>query len=207
MMPGKRTARNLSRENRQRPAPGVDYGFTPGEHEAEPRMVHAGPIPEVLHDTETKDPIVPAKAQLSGVSTSRPAPPLQAVTYQSRIRVMDAWQYAGSLRDAPGFVDRNWAGFDEAPVLRVPHYARPDGDPVICRVLDYVVRQEVRLADGMPSMERIEVWPREEFERLFIPQRVSGTAPPPPADQNLQELLDGIGAQAGEGPAEHSGEA
>jgi len=168
-----------------RPAPGIDYGFTPSEREAEPKMVRADPTDPVLYETETKDPIVPDRSALrnvqpSGAGASRPAPtPIrpQAVTYQSRIRVIDAWQYAGSLRDAPDFVDRNWAGWDDTPILRVPHYAHPDGEPIICRVLDYVVRQEVKLAEGMPSMERVEVWPKEDFERLFIPHRISGADP------------------------------
>jgi hypothetical protein len=142
------------------------------------------------------------------------------VTYQSRIHVNEAWQYAGTLRDAPDFIDRNWVGFDDGPILRVPHYARPDGEQVICRVMDYVVRQEVKLAEGMPTMERIEVWPREEFERLFIPSRVSGRdpaknngpkAPPPdvvpyqPPDETqteLSRLLNDLSPPAGEGPPE-----
>jgi hypothetical protein len=140
---------------------------------------------------------------------------------------MDAWQYAGTLADAPYFVDRNWAGFDDGPALRVPHYARPDGEPVICRVGDYVVRQEVTLAEGLPSSERVEVWPKEEFERLFIPSRISGrdigapkssptrpgtvTAPSPnidrppdvkPRQADLEELLDDLDPRPSEGQPE-----
>ncbi len=97
------------------------------------------------------------------------------VTYESRIRVLDAWQYPGSIpKTAPAYVDRNWAAWAEwdpvrriepGPSLRVP----VAGDvTVMCRVGDYVVRQEIQMGDGMPSEVKVEVWSRQDFERIFI---------------------------------------
>lgn len=108
--------------------------------------------------------------------TPTPIAPGAAVRYQSRIHIVDAWQYAGSLGVAPAFVDRNWASWGEydehrklppGPALRVP-----TPGPVaekMCRVGDYVVKQSVTLAHGVPPEEHIDVWTREAFEQLFLP--------------------------------------
>jgi hypothetical protein len=206
----------------------------PAVREDEPDLVYdpTNPPEPVLAETAKRQPVAadpehPAPtahqtlplSRLAG-DASRPVPamppanPTRAVTYQSRIRVIDAWQYGGNLKDAPDFVDRNWAGWDDTPILRVPHYARPDGEPVICRVMDYVVRQEVKLAEGMPTMERVEVWPKEEFERLFIPHRINGEDPakasgpkaPSPMQSmqgvNLKELLDDLAQPSERSPEE-----
>lgn len=95
--------------------------------------------------------------------------------YESRIRVLEAFQYKGSLLEAPDWVDRNWmahADFDPlrnieaGPALRVPSLK---GDYSIVRPGDYVVRQEVVLAAGLDPDVQLECWPQESFERLFIP--------------------------------------
>jgi len=98
------------------------------------------------------------------------------VRYESRINIVDAYRYRGTLSDAPDWIDRNWAGFgeydsirqiDEGPCLRVPSSANP-GEVVLARVGDYVCRQSVLLDNGRPPEIRTEVWAAEQFERLFV---------------------------------------
>jgi hypothetical protein len=108
----------------------------------------------------------------------RPAdPPGAFLRYESRITILDAWQYPGSLARAPGWVDRNWAGYadpdplrkiDAGPCLRVPN---SNGEIAFVRIGDYVARQEVRLTDVLTDV-RIEAWQRQHFEKLFLPSRV-----------------------------------
>ena len=95
------------------------------------------------------------------------------VSYESRINIVDAWQYPGSLRDAPNWVDKNWAGFGDfdpmraiepGPCLRVPIH----GQIVLARIGDYVCRQEVKLNPELSDI-RIEVWEQGQFEKLFLP--------------------------------------
>jgi hypothetical protein len=97
-------------------------------------------------------------------------------TYQSRIRIVEAWRYPGSFKDAPEFIDRNWAayaGYDDerkieaGPCLRLPANT-PTGEK-LARRGDYVVRQEIQLASNLPGDIEVDVWPAEQFERLFIP--------------------------------------
>lgn len=100
------------------------------------------------------------------------------VRYTSRITILDAWQYPGAVRDAPGWVDRNWVGWGDydplrgiepGPCLRVPLPWDPTGAQVaLVRVGDYVARQEVAIADGVVDI-RIEAWNRDHFEKMFIP--------------------------------------
>jgi len=95
--------------------------------------------------------------------------------YEARITIVDAYQYSGSVGDAPVWVDRNWVAYadhdpmrniEPGPALRVPTYR---GDDVYCRIGDYVARQEVKLLADQPGEIKIEVWTKEQFERLFIP--------------------------------------
>jgi len=102
--------------------------------------------------------------------------PSAGVRYESRIQILDAFQYPGSLKNAPDWVDRNWTAYaadydplreiDPGPCLRVP---LSSGLIAICRVGDFVCRQSVTLAPGLPSDVRIEVWDRTQFEKLFVP--------------------------------------
>lgn len=103
-------------------------------------------------------------------------PPPEGATYESRIRILDAWQYPGNVATAPDYVDRNWIGFadpDElrhmpaSPCLRVP--LSGTNIVTICRPGDFVVRQETMMAPGIPSDIKVEVWERDQFQRLFIP--------------------------------------
>lgn len=100
--------------------------------------------------------------------------------FTSRIEIVDAHQYTGQLASAPEWIDRNWIGYadtpdlvrgiEPGPCLRVPTYR---GDTVVARVGDYVVRQTMRSTKADESGEelRLEVWGREDFERLFIEDR------------------------------------
>lgn len=120
------------------------------------------------------DEIVPPPRRQPKPNT--PYREIQGVIYESRIRVLDAWQYPGNVpASAPDWVDRNWIGwadFDNlrdipaGPCLRVPLVS---GDLAICRAGDYVARQEVLMMPDFPGDVRIEVWPKLQFEKLFMP--------------------------------------
>lgn len=126
----------------------------------------------------------------------------QAIRYEARIQILDAYQYPGGLTGAPDWVDRNWVGYadpDElrqipaGPCLRVP---LPVGLIAICRIGDYVCRQSVLLAPGLPADVRLEVWQREQFEKMFVPRQPLEFRPfnPPP----LPPTLPDQGEPAGE---------
>lgn len=112
------------------------------------------------------------------------------VRYESRIQIVDAWQYPGRLTPAtPDWIDRNWVGYaDDDPVrqiaagpcLRVPSSADPS-EVVLARIGDYVCRQQVLTDDGPPVI-RTEVWAAEQFQRLFVPVPVTPRAPLVPED-------------------------
>jgi hypothetical protein len=119
-------------------------------------------------------------------SGGRPSPAAQSVSgnanvvYESRIQILDAFQYPGNLKEAPAWVDRNWVAYaadydqlrqiEPGPCLRVP---LSSGVNAICRVGDFVCRQEVILSPGLPADIRVEVWERSQFEKLFVPTRAS----------------------------------
>jgi hypothetical protein len=103
-------------------------------------------------------------------------PPPKTVRYEARIQILEAWQYLGAMLTAPPWIDRNWIAFAEAneelklpagPAIMVPTGA---GDK-LARRGDYVCRQEVRLTEDLPGDIRLEVWPRDVFEKLFLPVR------------------------------------
>lgn len=97
----------------------------------------------------------------------------RAVRYEQRIQVLDAFQYPGHLSDAPDWVDRNWAAYGDwdpvrnieaGPALRVP---LENGYAALARPGDYVVFQQIKL-DARRSDQRVEVWPKESFEKIFL---------------------------------------
>jgi hypothetical protein len=113
------------------------------------------------------------------VSASSASP---TVTYRSRISVVEAWRYPGQLANAPDFIDRGWTawadtdlyGSPAGPALKVPvtrslSGPTPPDNYKMARVGDYVVRQMVTLVDGLDAEESLDVWPKEAFERLFMP--------------------------------------
>jgi hypothetical protein len=114
------------------------------------------------------------------IAASRPG---GAVRYESRIRILDAWQYRGAVHTAPDYVDRNWIGYasdydairqiDPGPCLRVPLTSDPSERVVtICRLGDYVVHEEIVGDDGRLS-EKVEVWEKGQFQRLFLPKSMA----------------------------------
>lgn len=97
------------------------------------------------------------------------------IRYEGRIRILDAYQYLGNLSNAPEWVDRNWIAWGDydplraiepGPALRVP---LPSGQFAICRLGDYVTRQEVRLTPDQEGDVRTEVWARDDFRKNFLP--------------------------------------
>jgi len=118
----------------------------------------------------------------------KPSPyvkPSTPVRYESRIEVLEAFRYPGSLLNAPDWVDRNWVAWadtDEVtkqpagPALRVP---MENGGQVLCRVGDYIVKQNVRGDTG--SRVKTEVWAGAEFERIFVPA-ITGSLPSVPQE-------------------------
>lgn len=96
------------------------------------------------------------------------------IRYESRITILEAFQYLGRLDHAPDYIDRSWLawgdydplrGIEAGPALRVP---LPYGTFALCRVGDYVCRQAMRFADR-PDDVRVEVWARADFEKNFLP--------------------------------------
>lgn len=110
------------------------------------------------------------EAKPSGVSPAD-------IKFVSRIRITEAYQYNPmTLKDAPIWVDRNWVGYhgqhdsvrnlEPGPCLRVPDPTN-DETVIVARVGDYVVMQDVKIDEGSSIVE-IEVWQKDQFERLFI---------------------------------------
>lgn len=142
-------------------------------------------------DNPLPTPLPPEEPDLASLPLSQPQPsstpregeimpPGRGVTlsYESRIRIVDAWQYPGNVISAPAWIDRDWIGYAEwdpvrdipaGPALRIPDDPENPVNHVICRVGDYVARQEILLATNLPGEIRIEVWPKDQFQRLFIP--------------------------------------
>lgn len=131
----------------------------------------ADPSPITLPDGEpgtNSGPLTPVPEAKTGP---------EAVHYEARIQILDAFQYPGALKGAPEWVDRNWIGYadedplrqiEAGPCLRVPVQSGVTG---ICRIGDYVCRQSVTLFPGEPPEIRLEVWPRETFIKMFVPSR------------------------------------
>lgn len=126
--------------------------------------------------------------QAPGKTADDPATP--AAHYEARIQILDAFQYPGALKNAPDWVSRNWAAYadydpiremEAGPALRVPV---PSGLIAIARIGDYVCRQSVMLDPSLPPETRIEVWNRDQFEKLFVPTQIKSSQLPtlPSAD-------------------------
>lgn len=106
-------------------------------------------------------------------------------SYQSRIQILDAYQYTGTVHDAPDWVDRNWTGYGDydnvrlleaGPVLRVPDGTGHNGEGVvIARKGDFIVRQSIENDDGSPAEIRVNVWAQDQFMKLFMPKAKQAT--------------------------------
>lgn len=110
-------------------------------------------------------------------------PPSDAVRYEARIQIIDAWRYPGSLSGAPDWIDRNWAGYGDddvlrsipsGPCLRVPSHSDPR-EVVLARVGDFVCRQSVALDNDAFEM-RTDVWTAEQFMKIWIARPKSSRA-------------------------------
>jgi hypothetical protein len=160
--------------------PGEPEPDTPEPLQPEPEEEDDDEKTENGDDAEEADEEdVPADtpADPPGTAAVLPLPTQPAaarLTYENRIFIVDAWQYPGSLRDAPPWVDRNWAGYaadydplrqlEPGPCLRVPLLG---GVVAIVRIGDYVVTQEVKFSDGLSDL-RLEVWEQQQFEKFFM---------------------------------------
>jgi hypothetical protein len=70
-------------------------------------------------------------------------------------------------------------GIPAGPCLRVPlPSAVNTGDDgvVLCRVGDFICRQQMDFEDGRPPHIRTEVWAKSEFLRNFMPAPTSRSA-------------------------------
>lgn len=107
--------------------------------------------------------------------------PPNEIVYESRIQVLEAFRYMGSFKDpknheeAPHWIDRNWLShgdydplrkIEPGPALRVPL----DSGVVYARIGDYICKQSVTIAPNLPAEVRLEVWPAETFQKLFMPK-------------------------------------
>lgn len=81
--------------------------------------------------------------------------------YRSRITVGMAYQYDGKLHQAPDWVDRNWAAWDEGPAINVP-------DVGIVRSGQWIVTQSVLNNDETVNFTEIKVYDDDVFKSLFM---------------------------------------
>jgi len=168
------------------PVPGLELGQRPSPSPALP-PVHAGS---------------PAGIEPAVVPPNRPRqveflPPGQR--WETRIEVIEAYQYPGNLATAPEWIDRSWIGYADpdivrgipaGPCLRVPTFGPGDASGALAvevRVGDYVVQQEVKFPDRAPVV-KLEVWMREHFEAYFMP--AAPTSSPPRTAQPSVPLDD-----------------
>jgi len=119
--------------------------------------------------------------------------------WTSRISILEAYQYNGSFKDAPHWVNRTWLAYGDAdilrgipagPCLRVPLPAAVntgDEGAVLCRVGDFICRQQMDFEDGRAPHIRTEVWARDQFLKNFMPApRESRSALPDMGSQGMQ---------------------
>jgi hypothetical protein len=181
-----------------RPAPQVDIAdyAAGGKLKLEDDRLVENPTPLIAADgggdAQALDELNAGRKQLFDKqrATGPLLPAASTTRYESRIRIAEAWQYNGSLADAPSFVDRSWAAWGDydddrnitpGPALRVPIPSGKDTEKM-CRKGDYVVKQEVTLALGMPPDITVDVWKKEDFEKFFLPRRIRNLGDPPTGD-------------------------
>ena len=164
----------------EQPPEEPDIDDDDGEEEDEPSPVPTPGVPPAAAGVAADQPPLLGSGYSAPVDTAPSQPP--TVTYRSRISVVEAWRYPGQLANAPSFIDRAWTawadgdlyGRPSGPALRIPVTRSISGPPPIdgfklCRMGDYVVRQNVTLVDGLDPEEQLDVWPKDDFERLFMP--------------------------------------
>ena len=92
---------------------------------------------------------------------ARAAASPNATKYRSRVTIGAAYQYDGRLHQAPDWVDRNWAAYDEGPAINVP-------DIGIVRAGQWIVTQEVLDDEGRVSFTELKVYDDGVFKSLFM---------------------------------------
>jgi hypothetical protein len=152
------------------PSPAVKSYIEATNERAQTQDIYGKPMPK-------PEPKTPEPKIIEGEILS-PSRPGNIPRYESRIRILDAWQYTGAVHTAPDYVDRNWIGWageydrlrklEPGPCIRVP-VAGDESAVVLCRVGDYVVHEEILGDDGSIDV-KIEVWEQEQFNRLFLPK-------------------------------------
>jgi hypothetical protein len=104
---------------------------------------------------------------------AEPVQKLGTAKYVQRIDVLEAFQYVGTLKDAPPWIDRNWtsyAGYDEVtkeepgPALKVPGLG-------LCRKNWFIVQQAVRLDEAGTQDVRLAIYRPDDFYKWFLPLR------------------------------------
>lgn len=167
------------------PAPAPSPTFAMSDDPAVPEQFLRVPQSPRPQDGSAMPPATP-----DPLNTGQPPVASGALVYEHRIRVLEAFHYPGTYVGAPDWVSRDWLAYAEpdparglpaGPCLNVPTPRSPTG-VAVCRKGDFIVRQEILLAAGLDPEIQVEVWPREEFERLFIPARL-----PDPA--SLKEVI------------------
>lgn len=136
-----------------------------------------------LADEKTHQAAIKASVgkTLEGEILAPATPPAPgSYTFESRIKILDAYQFMGAVATAPAWVDRNMVGFADydqvrglppGPCLRVP--TGFGEDVVICRVGDFITRQEVLMDEDHEPEVKIEVWDQMQFLKMFMPQKVA----------------------------------
>lgn len=110
-------------------------------------------------------------AEDSWVPLAVPTEAMPNAQYVQRINVLEAFQYPGTLVNAPPWIDRNWIGwqdFDEVhnipagPALSIPGVG-------VARRGDFVVQQSVMITEGGISDIKLAIYRPEEFYKWFLP--------------------------------------
>lgn len=130
----------------------------------------------------------PPAAEVEEIEFTLPDDPSR-IRWTSRISILEAYQYNGSFKNAPPWIKRTWLAYGDAdllrqippgPCLRVPMpaaahggYPNDDGGYVLCRVGDFVCRQQMDFEDGRAPHIRTEVWAKEHFLKNFMPETKS----------------------------------
>jgi hypothetical protein len=127
----------------------------------------------------------PPAAEVEEIEFTLPDDPSR-IRWTSRISILEAYQYNGSFKNAPPWIQRTWLAYGDAdllrqippgPCLRVPlptaahgGYPNDDGGYVLCRIGDFVCRQQMDFEDGRAPHIRTEVWAKEQFLKNFMPE-------------------------------------
>ena len=112
---------------------------------------------------ETPQPITQRGSRVPEIrqALARAATLPDAARYRSRITVGAAYRYDGKLHQAPDYIDRNWAAWDDGPAISVP-------DVGIVRQGQWIVIQKVLNDQGTVDYEELKVYDDQVFRSLFM---------------------------------------